>query len=207
MFTHFRPALVMLLGFTLLTGIVYPALVTTLAEGLWPQQANGSILTHDGKSLGSRLIGQGFTDPKYFWSRPSAATPAYNGTGGSGSNLAQSNPALAGAIAARRKALEEAHGKDKPIPVDLLTASASGLDPHISPAAADYQLARVARARGLEEAAVRQLVQRYTESRDLGVLGEPRVNVLKLNLALDGRLPPAGQGLTRWGASDDSVGR
>lgn len=211
MFTQLRPAFVMLLGFTILTGIIYPAIVTGLAQVMCPYEANGSIITHDGKALGSSLIGQGFTETKYFWSRPSATTPPYNGTGGSGSNLAPSNPTLADAVKARVAALNAAGTSNRQpipsvpfVPVDLLTASASGLDPHISHAAAAYQLPRVAKARGINEADVRKLVEQYTEDRDLGILGEPRVNVLELNLALDGKLPPppppAHLSLTRWGA-------
>jgi len=199
MFRQLRASLVMLLGFTLLTGIVYPAVVTILAQLMCPYEANGSVVERDGKSVGSSLIGQSFTEPKYFWPRASATTPAYNAAAGSGSNLAPSNPALAEAVKARVAALKAADPDNKQsVPVDLVTASASGLDPHISPEAAAYQVPRVARVRGMKEEAVRELVLQYTEGRDLGLLGEPRVNVLLLNLALDGKLPPAGPRLLRW---------
>jgi potassium-transporting ATPase KdpC subunit len=199
MFTQLRPASIMLLGFTLLTGIAYPVLVTGLAQVMCPHESNGSIIVAGGTPMGSELIGQGFTDAKYFWSRPSAAAPAYNGTDGTGSNQGPSNPALADAVKARVAVLQAADpGNTAPIPVDLVTASASGLDPHISPAAAEYQLARVARARGMQASAVRKVVDEHTEGRDLGLFGEPRVNVLELNLALDGKLPPRRQGLARW---------
>jgi potassium-transporting ATPase KdpC subunit len=201
MLTQLRPACILLLGFTLLTGVIYPALVTGLAQAMCPHEANGSIIVAGGKPLGSELIGQGFTDARYFWSRPSAAAPAYNGSGGTGSNQGPSNPALAEAVKSRVAALQAADpGNTAPIPVDLVTASASGLDPHISPAAAEYQLARVARARGMDPSTIARLLADHTESRDLGLFGEPRVNVLELNLALDGKLPHPPQGLTRWGA-------
>jgi potassium-transporting ATPase KdpC subunit len=195
--TQLRAALVIFLLLTLLTGVAYPALVTLIAQSVFPRQANGSIMERDGKKLGSTLIGQRFDEPKYFWSRPSATSPfPYNAGGGSsGSNLGPTNPALVGgqdiekepgAIRERIKTLRDADpGNDKPIPVDLVTASASGLDPHITPAAAEYQLARVSRVRGLTVETVRQLVAANTEGRAVGVLGEPGVNVLKLNLALD----------------------
>ncbi len=186
MIQQLRSALVVLIALTILTGVAYPLLVTGVAQAIWPHQANGSILQRDGKATGSELIGQSFTDPKYFWPRPSAASPAYNGTGGTGSNMAPTNPALAEVVKSRIAALRAADPNNtSPAPVDLITASASGLDPHITPAAAEYQLARVARARHLNEADVRRLVLRYSEQRDVGVFGEKRVNVLKLNLALD----------------------
>jgi K+-transporting ATPase ATPase C chain len=183
-------ALRALLVLTVLTGVAYPLLVTGIAQLLFPAQANGSLLEKDGKVVGSRLIGQPFTDPKYFWSRPSATSPMpYNGASSSGSNQGPTNPALKEAVEGRVKALRDA-GADpsKPVPVDLVTASASGLDPHISPAAAEYQVARVAKARNLSEERVRAVVQKHTEGRQFGLLGEPRVNVLTLNLELDSTL-------------------
>jgi K+-transporting ATPase ATPase C chain len=177
----------MLLFMTLLTGVAYPLLVTGIAQVAFPRQANGSLIEKDGKVLGSSLIGQPFSDPKYFWSRASATSPMpYNGASSSGSNQGPTNPALKEAVEGRVKALRDAGGDAaKPIPVDLVTASGSGLDPHISPAAAEYQAARVAKARNLPEARVQELVAQHTEGRQLGFLGEPRVNVLRLNLALD----------------------
>jgi K+-transporting ATPase ATPase C chain len=182
-----RPALGMLALLTVVTGVAYPLLVTALAQVLFPAQANGSLIVKDGKPTGSALIGQPFDDPKYFWSRLSATSPApYNGAASSGSNLGPLNDALTDAIKGRIDALEAADPNNPlPVPVDLVTASGSGLDPHISPAAARYQLARVARTRGLPEATVRDLVARHTTGRQWGVLGEPVVNVLELNLALD----------------------
>jgi K+-transporting ATPase ATPase C chain len=182
-----RPALTMLLILTVLTGLVYPLAVTGLAQLFFPEQANGSLIVHNGKVIGSKLIGQYFDRPEYFWSRPSATSPfPYNAAASSGSNLGPTNQALIEAVKARVAALRAADpGNDSPIPVDLVTASGSGLDPHISPAAALYQLKRVARARGLDENQVKGLVARYTEGRQFGLLGERRVNVLQLNLALD----------------------
>jgi K+-transporting ATPase ATPase C chain len=193
MFAQIRPALVSLLLLTLITGLAYPLIVTGIAQMAFPQQANGSLIVQDGQVVGSSLIGQPFDDPKYFWGRLSATgTYPYNAfnaealTASSGSNYGPLNPALLDAVQARIDALKAADSANTlPIPVDLVTASGSGLDPHISPAAAEYQVARVARARGLDELVVRQLVAQHTEGRDLGVLGEPRVNVLELNLALD----------------------
>ena len=187
MLKELKPALLLLLVLTLLTGAIYPLLVTGLAQGLFHHQANGSLIKQEGKVLGSELIGQPFSDPKYFWSRPSATSPMpYNGGSSSGSNLGPMNPALEDAVKARIAALKTADpGNTAPIPVDLVTASASGLDPHLSPAAAEYQVMRVARLRNLPVKEVRRLVAAHTESRQLGVLGEPRVNVLTLNLALD----------------------
>ena len=176
-----------LIVFMVVTGVAYPLIVTGIAQVVFNDQANGSLLREGDKVLGSRLIGQPFSDSKYFWSRLSATGPMpYNGAASSGSNLGPTHPALKEAVAGRVKALREA-GSDvsQPVPVDLVTASGSGLDPHISPAAADYQVARVAKIRNLPEEKVRALVQKHTEGRQLGFLGEPRVNVLTLNLALD----------------------
>ena len=182
-----RQSLVMLLLMTVITGIAYPLAVTGLAQLIFPHQANGSLIARDGKPIGSSLIGQSFTDPKYFWSRPSATTPnPDNGASSSGSNLGPTNPALTAAVKQRIADLRAADpGNMMPVPVDLVTASASGLDPQISPAAAQYQVGRVAKARGLSVAQVQALVNEYTRGRQLGILGEPRVNVLQLNLALD----------------------
>jgi potassium-transporting ATPase KdpC subunit len=182
-----RPALVLLLLLTLLTGIVYPLVVTAIAHSFFARQASGSLLVQGGRVVGSALIGQSFSDPRHFWSRPSATTPQpYNGTASNASNLGPLNPALTDAVRQRLAALRAADpGNAAPVPVDLVTASASGLDPHISVAAANYQAARVARARGLPLAQVQALIAAHTEGRLLGVIGEPRVNVLELNLALD----------------------
>ena len=187
MFAQFRPALVLIILMTVLTGIVYPLLVTAVSQVGMPERANGSLIVREGKPVGSALIGQPFGDPKHFWSRPSATSPyPYNASSSSGSNQGPTNPALTDAVAARIKALRDADpGNAAPVPADLVTASGSGLDPHISPAAAEYQVARVAKARSLDPAKVRALVADATEGRQLGFLGEPRVNVLKLNLALD----------------------
>ncbi len=185
--TQLRPALVLLVALTLITGFLYPLVITGLAQMLFPQQANGSLILVDGKPVGSSLIGQPFDVPKYFWGRPSATSPfPYNAAASSGSNLGPTNDALIKAVQARIDALKSADPDNPlPIPVDLVAASGSGLDPHISSASAAYQVRRVARARGTEEAVVRQLVSQHTEGRQLGILGEPRVNVLELNLALD----------------------
>lgn len=187
-----RPALSLFALLTAVTGIAYPLLVTGAAQIAFPTQAAGSLVVKDGKAVGSSLIGQNFTDPKYFWGRPSATSPMpYNGTGSSGSNQGPLNPALADAVKGRVDALKAADpGNTALVPVDLVTASASGLDPHISVAGANYQAARVARVRGMAPEAVRALVERHTEGRLLGLLGEPRVNVLALNLALDGAGKP-----------------
>ena len=176
-----------LLAFTVITGVAYPLVVTAIAQVGFSGRANGSLIERDGKVLGSRLIGQPFSAARYFWGRPSATAPMpYNGAASAGSNLGPTNPALKDAVEARVKALRDA-GADpsKLVPVDLVTASGSGLDPHISPAAAEYQLARVAKARNLAEETLRGLVQKHTDGRQLGILGEPRVNVLMLNLELD----------------------
>jgi potassium-transporting ATPase KdpC subunit len=189
MSAHLRPALVSLILLSVVTGLAYPALVTAIAQVVFPRQANGSLIVKDGKAVGSALIGQPFDDPKYFWGRPSATSPfPYNAGASSGSNLGPTNPALTKAVQERVDALRAADpGNTAPVPVDLATASGSGLDPHISPAAALYQVGRVAKARKLDDAAVRRLVEQHTEGRQLGFLGEPRVNVLALNLALDGK--------------------
>jgi len=194
MFKQLRPALVSLLLLTLITGVIYPIAVTGIAQLLFPKQANGSLIIKDGKALGSELIGQSFDDPRYFWGRLSAtgdfpynAFDAATLTGSSGSNYGPLNPALMDTVQARLDTLKAADpGNTAPIPVDLVTASGSGLDPHISVAAALYQVHRVAQARGLTDDAVKALVDEYTEGRQFGFLGEPRVNVLLLNLALDG---------------------
>lgn len=194
MVSQIRPAFMMLLAFTILTGLIYPLTVTGIAQVVFPHQANGSLITIDGKTYGSELIGQPFNDSKYFWGRLSATGDfpynAFNGetlTGSSGSNYGPLNPALAEMVQARIDALKTADPQNTlPIPVDLVTASGSGLDPHISVAAALYQVHRIAVARGLEETFVKSLVQKYTQGRQFGFLGEPRVNVLELNLALDG---------------------
>ena len=188
-----RAAVTMFVLLTVLMGIVYPLLITLAAQGLFPPQANGSVLERGGKLIGSELIGQYFDDPKYFWSRPSATDPApytsFNKeplSGSSGSNLGPTNEKHLKAVQERIQAMRKAHPEQEgPVPVDLVTASASGLDPHISLAAAEYQVKRVAKARNVDPTTVRALVSLYTEGRQLGFLGEPGVNVLKLNLALD----------------------
>lgn len=185
--SQLRPALVLLALFTALTGVLYPAAVTAAAQLLFPFQANGSLIQREHGLQGSLLIGQAFQDPRYFWGRPSATSPTpYNAAASSGSNLGPTNPALITAIKSRVAALKAADpGNRAPIPVDLVTASASGLDPHISPAAAAYQAGRVARLRNMPIERVTSLVQSHSEGRALGLLGERRVNVLALNLALD----------------------
>jgi potassium-transporting ATPase KdpC subunit len=185
--TIVRPALTLFIALSVITGIAYPLLVTAIAQVAFPDAANGSLIEREGRIVGSRLIGQSFTDPKYFWSRPSATGPmAYNAAASSGSNLGAAHPDLAGAVESRIAALRAADpGNAAPVPIDLVTTSASGLDPHISRAAADYQVARVARVRGLSEAQVRELVASLAQMPTLGFLGEARVNVVELNLALD----------------------
>jgi K+-transporting ATPase ATPase C chain len=185
--TGIRPAVVLFLLLTVLTGLVYPLVVTGVAQLLFPGRAAGSIVMRDRQAVGSRLIGQSFSDPRYFWSRPSATAPQpYNGIASGGSNLGPLNPALLDAVKPRVAALRAADpGNRAPVPIDLVTGSASGLDPEISLAAANYQAARVARARGLAPERVQALITQHTEGRLLGVIGEPRVNVLELNLALD----------------------
>ncbi len=187
MFKELRPAVISFLLLTLLTGIAYPLVVTGISQAIMSDKANGSLIVKEGKAVGSSLIGQSFSDPRYFWGRPSATgTMPNNASASSGSNLGPTNPALMDAVKGRVQALRDADpGNQQPVPVDLVTASGSGLDPHISPAAAEYQLARVARVRSLNPDAVRKLMAEYTEGRQFGILGEPRVNVLKLNLALD----------------------
>jgi len=189
MLAHLRPAIVSLALLSVVTGLAYPALVTVIAQVVFPYQANGSLIVRDGKTVGSALIGQPFDDPKYFWGRPSATSPfGYNAGASSGSNLSPTNPDLIKAVQGRVDALRAADpGNTAPVPVDLVTASGSGLDPHISPAAALYQVERVAKARNRDRQGIAQLVERYTEGRTFGMLGEPRVNVLALNLALDGQ--------------------
>ena len=188
MIKHLKPAIILFVLLTLLTGLIYPALVTGFAQLLFPTQANGSLMTNShGQVTGSALIGQAFNDPKHFWGRPSATAPFPNNAGASsGSNLGPTNPALINAVKARLQALTDADPNNKaPVPVDLITASASGLDPHISPAAADYQINRVAKARNMKPEMLHALIDANTESRQWGFLGEPRVNVLALNLALE----------------------
>ncbi|AGK49480.1 MULTISPECIES: potassium-transporting ATPase subunit KdpC [Burkholderia] len=183
----FRPLIVVFVVLAAVTGLAYPAVMTVFGQAVFPSQANGSLVEKGGKVVGSALIGQQFDAPQYFWGRLSATSPMpYNATGSGGSNLGPLNPSLKDQVKGRLDALKAA-GTDlsQPVPVDLVTASASGLDPEISPAAADYQVARVAHARKLPEADVRRLVADNTAGRQFGVLGEPRVNVLKLNLALD----------------------
>ncbi len=188
-----RPALTLFVVLSLVTGLAYPLVVTGVAQSVFPAQANGSLIVRDGKTVGSALIGQPFADPGHFWSRPSATGPMpYNAANSGGSNLAPTAPALTDAVKARVEALRAADpGNTAPVPVDLVTTSASGLDPHISRAAADYQAARVARVRGLPLARVQALVVQHTEGRALGFIGEPRVHVLNLNLALDAMAPAA----------------
>lgn len=186
-----RNALGLFLVLTLITGVAYPLVVTGFAWVLMPGKAGGSVVTQDGRAAGSTLLGQPFSDPRFFWGRPSATGPQpYNGAASSGSNLSPTNPALVDAISSRVQALRNADPANAaPVPVDLVTASGSGLDPHISPAAALYQLPRVARLRGMSEAQLSALVEKHTQGRTFGILGEPRVNVLALNLALESGYP------------------
>ena len=187
MLTDLRRAIIVFALLTVITGLVYPGIVTGIAQLVMSEEANGSLILHDGNAVGSTLIGQPASDPKYFWGRPSATSPQpYNGLASSGSNQGPTNPALADAVKERIEALRKADPDNKgPVPADLVTASASGLDPHISPAAAEFQVTRVARERKLGVEKVRGLVAQHTEGRQFGFLGEPRVNVLALNLALD----------------------
>jgi K+-transporting ATPase ATPase C chain len=192
MFVQLRAAIVSLLALTLITGVAYPLLVTGIAQAAFSRRANGSVIQKNGKDVGSSLIGQSFDESKYFWGRVSATADSngkslpYNAAASTGSNLGPNNPALVEEVKTRIDALHAADPENKAaIPIDLVTSSGSGLDPEISPAAAEYQIARVAKARGLEESRVRALVAEHTSSRDLGILGEPRVNVLELNLAID----------------------
>ena len=187
MSTLLRSTLTSFFTLSILTGVIYPALVTLVARGGFPDQAGGSLVERQGQIVGSRLIGQSFSDPTHFWGRPSATTPtAYDATASAGSNLAPTNPALLQAVGDRLAALQASDPTNATaVPVDLVTASASGLDPHVSPAAALWQVPRVARARGVAVDEVQRLVAAHTEPRSLGILGSPRVNVLELNLALD----------------------
>jgi K+-transporting ATPase ATPase C chain len=188
MVKHFKPAIILFLILSVITGIIYPAVVTGLAQLLFPNQANGSLMADSrGKTTGSRLIGQPFSSPGHFWGRPSATGPfPYNAGASSGSNLGPTNPALVDTVNSRIQALKAVDPDNKmPIPVDLITASGSGLDPHISPAAAEYQVNRIAKTRNIDPAKLRELIQAHTEARQWGLFGEPRINVLTLNLALD----------------------
>ncbi len=189
--SNIRPTITMLLLFTVLFGFAYPGVSTLTVQTLFPEQTQASLIKgKNGEVLGSELIGQPFSEPKYFWGRLSATAPvAYNAAASTGSNLGSANPVMLDAVKARIDALKAADANNtKPVPVDLVTASGSGLDPEISIAAAEYQIARVAKARRLDENKIREVLQRFTSKRQLGILGEPRVNVLKLNLALDGKI-------------------
>ena len=191
MFALLRQAILIFVILTLVTGVAYPLAMTLIAQGLFPHQANGSLIERGGKVVGSKLIGQHFDNPRYFWGRPSATGPTpYNAAASTGSNFGPTNPAQLDAVRGRIDALRKAHGnKEATIPVDLVTASGSGLDPHITPAAAEFQIARVAKSRNLSAEAIREQVLKSTEGRQFGILGEPRVNVLELNLALDSLQP------------------
>ncbi len=191
MLRELRTVAAIFLLLTLVTGIAYPLLVTAVAQIVFPHQANGSLIVRGDKLIGSELLGQGFSDPKYFWGRPSASAAfPYDASSSSGSNYGPTNPAQLEAVRTRLDAIRKSQPEQSgPVPIELVTASASGLDPHISPAAAEYQVGRVAAARSIGPEQVRNLVNEFTEGRTLGVLGEPRVNVLQLNLALDARFP------------------
>jgi potassium-transporting ATPase KdpC subunit len=182
-----RQTVLVFVALTVVTGVAYPLLVTVVSQAAFPHQSNGSLVVREGKLIGSELIGQQFDDARYFWGRPSATTPAYNAAASSGSNLGPTNPAQLEAVRGRVDAMKKANpGQSGPVPIDLVTASGSGLDSHISPAAAAFQVERVAKARGIDAKMIRELVGQNTAGRQLGILGEPRVNVLELNLALDG---------------------
>jgi K+-transporting ATPase ATPase C chain len=189
MLSYFKPAAMLLMLLTVLTGVIYPLVVTAVSQVFFADKANGSLIYNpQGQAIGSALIGQSFTQDKYFWGRASATSPyPYNAAASSGSNLGPTNPALIDAVSQRIQALQPAN--KSPVPVDLVTASASGLDPHISVAAAEYQIKRVAKARKIDESRLREMVNAQTETRQWLVLGEPRVNVLQLNLALDAKQP------------------
>lgn len=183
---YIKPALLSFLVLTIITGIIYPLLITGIAQALFPKQANGSLIYQNGKVVGSSLIGQAFDDPRYLWGRISATSPQYNASSSSGSNIGPSNPALIDEINGRIKALKAADPDNtNPIPVDLVTSSASGLDPHISLAAAYYQVPRIAKGRGISENVLKDIIHKNTAERFLGLIGEPVVNVLKVNLDLD----------------------
>ena len=195
MFKHMRPAISTFIAFTILTGVLYPGIATGIAQTFFPYRANGSLIRANNQTLGSELIGQQFTNPKYFWGRVSATAPApYNAAASSGSNLGPSNAALIVAVKNRIEALKQHTTPEGPVPIDLVTSSASGLDPHITPAAAEYQVPRIAKFRGMSDEKLRELVGRSTQERQFGLLGEPRVNVLHLNIALD-EIPTSGQSL------------